>query len=83
MFVEIGLQGEGFITAFAIKVLESRMGLHVSTKIGPDQERLEIREKWSKKTFPTCQQRISHNERSRRVYLRCEISYVLVATRDD
>ena len=34
MFVEIGLQGEGFITAFAIKVLESRMGLHVSAKVG-------------------------------------------------
>ena len=45
MFVEIGLQGEGFITAFAIKVLESRMGLHVSTKIGPDQERLQIKDK--------------------------------------
>jgi len=35
VFVEIGLQGKGFITSFAIKVLESRMGLHVSTKIGP------------------------------------------------
>ena len=35
MFVEIGLQGEGFVTAFAIEVFESRMGLHVSTKIGP------------------------------------------------
>ena len=35
VFVEIGLQGEGFVTAFAIEVFESRMGLHVSTKIGP------------------------------------------------
>ena len=34
MFVEIGLQGEGFVTAFAIEVFESRMGLHVSAKVG-------------------------------------------------
>ena len=42
VFVEIGLQGKGFVAPFAIKVLESRMGLHVSTKIGPDQEMLKI-----------------------------------------
>ena len=58
MFVEIGLQGKGFITSFAIKVLESRMGLHVSTKIGPDQERLQIKDKQNRsppvsKGFPT------------------------------
>ena len=53
MFVEIGLQGKGFVAPFAIKVLESRMGLHVSTKIGPDQkrERFNIREK-QRKNFP-------------------------------
>ena len=84
MFVEIGLQGKGFITSFAIKVLESRMGLHVSTKIGPDQERLQIKDEQGKtKPLPTCQQRISHSEHSRRVYLRCEISYGPVVTRDD
>ena len=84
MFVQVGFEGKRLVAPFTLEVFESRMCLHVSTKIGPDQERLEIREKWSKKTsFPTCQQRISHNERSRRVYLRCEISYVLVATRDD
>ena len=43
MFVEIGLQGKGFVAPFAIKVLESRMGLHVSTKIGPDTEKRFIR----------------------------------------
>ena len=36
MFVEIGLECKGFIASFAIEVLESRMGLHVSTKIGPE-----------------------------------------------
>ena len=40
MFVEIGLQSEGFITSLAVEVLESRMGLHVSTEIGPDQRRI-------------------------------------------
>ena len=35
MFVEIGLECKGFIASFAIEVFESRMGLHVSTKIGP------------------------------------------------
>ena len=36
MFVEIGLESKGFIASFAIKIFESRMGLHVSTKIGPE-----------------------------------------------
>ena len=40
VFVEIGLQSEGFITSLAVEVLESRMGLHVSTEIGPDQRRI-------------------------------------------
>ena len=35
MFVKVGLQSKGFIATFAVKVFESRMGLHVSTKIGP------------------------------------------------
>jgi len=39
VFVEIGLQSEGFIAPLAIKVLESRMGLHVSTEIGPVSKR--------------------------------------------
>ena len=48
MFVQIGLQGKGFITSFAIKVLESRMGLHVSTKIGPVATEVEDRRKQKK-----------------------------------
>ena len=36
MFVKVGLQSKGFIATFAVKVFESRMGLHVSTKIGPE-----------------------------------------------
>jgi len=39
MFVEIGLESKGFIASFAIKIFESRMGLHVSTKIGPVSKR--------------------------------------------
>jgi len=39
VFVEIGLQSEGFITSLAVEVLESRMGLHVSTEIGPVSKR--------------------------------------------
>ena len=34
MFVEIGLECKGFIASFAVEVLESRMGLHVSAKVG-------------------------------------------------
>ena len=37
VFVEIGLECKGFIASFAIEVFESRMGLHVSTKIGPSK----------------------------------------------
>ena len=43
VFVEIGLECKGFIASFAIEVFESRMGLHVSTKIGPDTEKRFIR----------------------------------------
>jgi len=39
VFVEIGLECKGFIASFAIEVFESRMGLHVSTKIGPVSKR--------------------------------------------
>jgi len=39
VFVEIGLQGEGLVTSLAVEVLESRMGLHVSSKIGPVSKR--------------------------------------------
>ena len=41
MFVEIGLESKGFIASFAIKIFESRMGLHVSTKIGPEIRKSE------------------------------------------
>ena len=33
MLVEIGLQGEGFLTPLALKVLESRMRLHVRPQV--------------------------------------------------
>jgi len=33
MFIEIGFKSKGFIASFAVKILESRMGLHVSTKV--------------------------------------------------
>ena len=35
MFIEIRLKSKGFIASLAVKVLESRMGLHVSTEVGP------------------------------------------------
>ena len=80
VFVEIGLQGEGLVTSLAVEVLESRMGLHVSSKIGPDHQRLRNREQ---RTQLTCQQKIYHSGHSRTACLQCEISCVLVAARDD
>ena len=33
MFIEIGFKSKGLIASLAVKIFESRMGLHVSTKV--------------------------------------------------
>ena len=82
VFVEIGLQGEGLVTSLAVEVLESRMGLHVSSKVGPDQQGVRNRER-RQRTQLTCQRKIYHSGHSRTACLQCEISCVLVVARDD